>query len=116
MSDSISWNLQLSVNPGKLEDFRSLMDEMITSTRKEKGCLRYEWYLSSDESACHILENYVDSSAALEHLGTFGSQFAERFLACVSPTGFSVYGDPSDEVRGVLDGYGAQYLGPFGGF
>jgi hypothetical protein len=50
------------------------------------------------------------------HLGAFGSKFAERFLSCVEPTGFSVYGDPSDDVRGVLDGFGAVYLGPFGGF
>ena len=116
MSDTVSWNLQLSVHPGKLEDFRSLMHEMVASTREENGCLSYEWYVSDDGAACHLNERYADSNAALEHLGNFGSKFAERFLACVSPTSFLVYGDPSQEVRGVLDGFGARYLGHFGGF
>jgi hypothetical protein len=29
---------------------------------------------------------------------------------------FTVYGTPSDELRGILDGFGATYMAPFGGF
>ena len=92
------------------------MHEMVESTHAEAGCLSYEWYVNDDGTACHLNERYANSDAALEHLGNFGSKFAERFLACVSPTAFTVYGDPSDDVRIVLDGFGARYLGPFGGF
>ncbi len=73
-------------------------------------------FVSEDGGACHIYERYADSAATMAHLNTFGSRFAERFLACVEPTGFYVYGAPSDEVRSVLDGFGATYLGGFGGF
>lgn len=65
---------------------------------------------------CHICEKYSDSAAALAHLGNFGANVAERFLELFAPTSFHVYGEPSDEVRGVLDGFGAVYLGPLGGF
>jgi len=116
MSTIVSWNLQLAVRDGRLDDFRSLMNEMVESTRAEAGARTYEWFITEDGAACHIYERYADSGAAMVHLGTFGSVFAERFLSCVEPTGFSVYGDPSDAVRGVLDGFGAVYLGPFGGF
>lgn len=115
-SATISWNLQLSVNPGKLEEFRSLMHEMVNSTRGEEGCLSYEWFLSDDGSVCHLNERYADSDATLTHLGIFGSKFAERFMACVTPTGVTVYGSPSDQLRGALEPFGAAYLGPFGGF
>jgi hypothetical protein len=27
-----------------------------------------------------------------------------------------VFGDPSDELKGLLDGFGATYLRPFGNF
>lgn len=116
MSETISWNLQLSVNPGKLEDFRGLMHEMVDSTRAEEGCLSYEWFLNDDGSACHICERYADSDATMVHLGHFGSKFAERFMTCVTPTAFVVYGRPSDQLRGALDGFGPAYLGDFGGF
>ena len=116
MSTVVSWNLQQAVRDGRLDDFRSLMHEMVESTRAEAGAQAYEWFITEDGTTCHLYERYVDSDATMVHLGTFGARFAERFLSCVEPTGFNVYGDPSDEVRGVLDGFGAVYMGRFGGF
>ena len=116
MSGAVSWNLQLAVQNGQLDAARDLMEEMVSATRAEEGALVYEWFLNDEGSICHIHERYRDSAATLEHLGNFGTNFAERFLACFAPTSLHVYGDPSDEVRGVLDGFGAQYLSPFGGF
>ena len=116
MADTISWNLQLNVKEGRLDDLKVLIGEMVASTREEPGSIGYEWFLSADGSVCHINERYADSNAVMEHLGNFGAKFAERFLACLEPTGFSVYGDPSDEARAALDGFGAAYLGPVGGF
>lgn len=116
MSAVVSWNLQLSVRDGQADDLRSLMHEMVESTRSELGTQAYEWFLSGDGTACHIYERYDDSAAVMAHLGAFGSKFAERFLTCLEPTGLHVYGDPSDEARAALDGFGAVYLGSFGGF
>ena len=116
MSDTFSWNLQMSVREGQLGDARDLMAEMVEATRGEAGTLGYEWFLGADGTVCHIHERYADSDAAMVHLGNFGAKFAERFLQCFEPTGLFVYGDPSDEARAALDGFGAVYLGTFGGF
>ena len=116
MSDTVSWNLQMSVREGQLDNARALMEEMVAATRDETGTHGYEWFLSADGGACHINERYADSEAVLVHLGNFGSNFAERFLACFEPTSLSVYGDPSAEARAALDGFGANYLGSLGGF
>ena len=116
MPSSISWNLQMSVREGRLDDARELMHEMVASTEQEPGTVGYEWFLDADGGSCHIHERYADSAAALVHIGHFGSKFADRFFACFEPTSLSVYGDPSGEVRAALDGFGAAYLGWFGGF
>ena len=116
MSGIVSWNLQLSVNEDQLETFRGLMAEMVESTQAEPGALAYDWFLSEDQTQCHIYERYADAEAVMAHLGAFGTKFAERFLACVTPTAFHVYGNPEAEAREVFDGFGAVYFGPFGGF
>lgn len=116
MSKTVSWNLQLSVREGRLNDARNLMREMVTATEQEPGAQGYEWFLRGDGKVCHLNERYANSAAAMVHLGNFGSKFADRFLACFEPTSFSVYGEPSAEARAVLDGFGATYLGWLGGF
>ena len=116
MSSVVSWNLRVSINEGRLEDFRALMQEMVASTEAESGTQGYEWFLSEDDGSCHINERYADSDAVMAHLRSFGANFAERFLGCVTPTSIDVYGDPSDEVRAGLAGFGAVHHRPFGGF
>lgn len=116
MSTAVSWNLQMRVRDGSLDEARELMKEMVTSTLQEPGTQGYEWFLSEDGGHCHINERYADSDAVMAHLGNFGEKFAERFLACFEPTALSVYGKPSDEARAALDNFGATYLAPFGGF
>lgn len=116
MSAAVSWNLQLDVQDGRLEEARVLMAEMVEATRQEPGTQRYEWFLSEDGTVCHICERYADSGAVLEHLGNFGANFAERFLACFAPTAFYVYGEPNAEARAAMDSFGAVYLGTLGGF
>ena len=116
MSESISWNLQLDVQDDRLEEARALMAEMVEATQNEPGAVDYEWFLSADGTVCHLCEKYADSAAALEHLGNFGANFAERFLACFTPTSFHVYGETSDEVEEALAAFGAVHLRPFGGF
>jgi quinol monooxygenase YgiN len=116
MSNTISWNLQMSVRESRLNDARDLMSEMVAGTEQEPGTEGYEWFLSRDGKTCHINERYADSEAVMVHLANFGSKFADRFLACFEPTSLSVYGEPSAEARAALDGLGAAYLGWLGGF
>jgi quinol monooxygenase YgiN len=116
MSSTVSWNLQLAVRDGQLDAFKSLMVEMVESTRSEQGTLVYEWFLSEDGTICHLYERYADSEAALVHLGNFGSKFAERFLACADPTALYAYGNPEAQAREVLASFNAVFLGTLGGF
>ena len=117
MSQNVYWLLKVDVNPGKLDDAQALMLEMIASTKdNEPRTLNYEWSFSADMSSVHIYERYSDSEATMVHLGNFGSSFAERFMQCFAPTGFSVYGEASSDVREALAGFGAEFYAPAAGF
>jgi hypothetical protein len=92
------------------------MNEMVQVTLDEPGTLSYEWYLDAGGDTCHINERYSDSAAALVHIASFGAKFAPRFMACFEPTSFSVYGNPTEDVRAALAEMGVTYLEWFGGF
>jgi quinol monooxygenase YgiN len=113
---AISWVLRVDVKPGKVEELRALMDELVASTTKESGTQLYEWYANDDGTAVHIHERYVDSSAALVHCTTFAEKFGERFLACVDPAEFDVYGEPDEPTRDAIAGFGPIQFRLWGGF
>jgi quinol monooxygenase YgiN len=115
MSEQISWLLEVSIIPGKLDDFRAVARDLIANTQPEAGTLDYEWHLSPDNKTCHIFERYKDSAAMIMHVEGFG-KFAERFLASCRPTGFSVYGKPSAGAKAHLADLGPVYFSPLGGF
>jgi quinol monooxygenase YgiN len=116
MNDEVSWVFEVAVKPGKIDALRTLMEEMVESTRAEPGALVYEWFVSDDEGVVLLYERYADSAAALTHSEVFGAKFAERFLDLVEPTRFTVLGTPSDEVKAALSRPGRAFLQPFGGF
>lgn len=117
MSQNVYWMLELDLKAGRVDDFRALMDEMVTATREnEPGALGYEWSLDDDGTRCHIFEHYANSDATMVHLGNFAEKFAARFLDILSPTKFVVYGYPDRQVREALAPFGATYMQPVGGF
>ena len=61
----------------------------------------------------HVFERYTDSATAVAHLQKFKKNFSGRFMTMVERTHFTVFGNPSDELRGLLDQFDATYLTPF---
>ncbi len=116
MSDVVSWVVDHFIKPGQLDNFKALVEELVQSTRNEPNTLAYEWFLGEDNSSCHIYERYADSAATMTHLGTFGEKFADRFNPMVEYKQFAVYGAPNDEVKSVLGGFGATFMGQLNGF
>ncbi|MFN0072601.1 MAG: putative quinol monooxygenase [Chloroflexota bacterium] len=116
MGTEVSWLLELALNPGALDDFRVLMDEMVASTRDEPGTLSYSWFTNDDRTEVKIVERYVDSDAVVTHMTTFGERYAGRFMAAVTPTRFTIMGSPNDAVKEIFAPFSPTYLQPFGGF
>jgi quinol monooxygenase YgiN len=115
MSKEVHWLLELKVNSDKLSDFRKVMAEMIEATRIEDGTIAYEWCFNDVESICNIYERYADSDAAMIHLQGF-AKFADRFLAAVTPTKFTVLGHPNAVAQSALAAFSPVFLTTKAGF
>lgn len=107
--EPVSWHVELAVVDGALQAFAALTAEMVQMSRTESGVLLYERYISSDERTIHVLERYASSEAALAHLLAFKEHFAPRFGHLIIRRKFEVFGDPSRELKLLLDGFGASY-------
>src|ERR1700686_1861601 len=105
MTNQISWRVELAVKPGQIDNFQGLTGEMVESTRKESGVLGYERFVTDDAKFVHVYERYADAAVAVAHLQEFRKQFGERLLGMVERIKFTVYGNPSDELRALLDGF-----------
>ena len=116
MRDEISWQVVLTVKPGELDNFRALTREMVESTKHESGVLIYERFVSQDERVVYVYERYADSAAAVAHLLAFAKMYGERFVNTVDRRQFTVFGEPTDTLRGILDKFGATYCRLFDGF
>ena|SRR5579864_3746674 len=116
MDREICWHVELLIKPGQLESFRALTGEMVEHARREVGILSYQRFINEDGKIVHVFERYADSNAALAHLEMFAKRFAERFQRLLERKSFVVFGDPTAELKAVLDGYGAVYAKPFGDF
>ena len=92
---------RLIVKPGQIGNFRALTTEMVESTRHEAGVVNYERFVSADGNLVHVFERYKDSAAAVEHLQRFTKSFSARCMTMVERTRFTVFGNPSDELRGI---------------
>ena len=116
MNDQVSWIIELAVRPGQLDTFKELMEEMVEGTSTEPKTLAYEWFISDDNSEVHIYEEYTDSESMIAHVSGFMEKWAKRFMECVEPTRFVVYGNPSPAARELLAPFGGKYLDNWGGF
>ena len=114
MTNDVYWLLKLDLDLNKKDEFEALMAEMVTATQQETGARSYEWHMTG--SAVHIYERYASSEDAMIHMQNFGANFAERFLALLTPVGLDVYGPAKDDLREALAPVGAVFHQQIGGF
>ena len=116
ISNGISWQVELAVKPGELENFRALTHEMVEFAKSEPGVLIYERFVSKDSKVVYVYERFADSAAAVVHLLAFHRMFGDRFATMVERKKFIAFGHPSDELKGLLDHFSVIYLDPVDGF
>ena len=90
---------------GKLEEFKRLATESIRlSKEKDTGTLKYDFYISSDETECEMREEYESSEAVLEHMANLGEHQQEVFKDFPLDH-VNVYGNPSPELLEAAKGF-----------
>jgi quinol monooxygenase YgiN len=110
---TVRLNVDLNINDGKLDEFKSLAQTMTDISQKEPGTSCYQWYLSTDSKRCRLVESYVDADAVLAHFeGAAVREYVPQLMEVASVSGFEVYGDPGAKVTEMLAGFGAEIF-PF---
>ncbi|WP_354700816.1 hypothetical protein DSM112329_01106 [Paraconexibacter sp. AEG42_29] len=98
---------------GKAEDFKRLSAQCMEVVRtKDTGTLQYEIFLDEEEASAVVIERYRDSEALLEHFANIG----EELMAAMQEVGTlegETLGDPSPELRAMLNGPQPRLLSPF---
>ena len=90
---------RMTVRKGKLEGFKQQAAECIRQTReKDTKTLRYDWFLSSDETECEIREAYESSEGLVEHRMHIGAALDKLFTEFADDHAVSVYGEPSPHL------------------
>ena len=115
MSGYIVTDFQLSIKEGKLEDFKSIVNNMVGITElNEPNTLVYEYHINEDGTECHLLETFKDSDAFMAHLGNVGHMF-ETLFGFSTMTRAKIFGNPSTELQQALNPLGVEYFGHFNG-
>ncbi len=100
--------VDLVVNDGQLEKFKSIAQTMTSVSQAEPDTLGYEWFSSADGKQFRLVETYVDSSALEAHfMGPAVQQWVPELVQVSKPAGFEIYGDPGQKVKDMASGFGA---------
>jgi quinol monooxygenase YgiN len=94
----------MKVRPGRLEGFRLQAAECIRQTKqKDKGTLRYDWFMASDGITVEILEAYESSDAWIQHRVNIGAALDKLFSEFADDHRVNVFGEPSQKLRDMAN-------------
>lgn len=93
-------SVRMKVRAGQLEGLKEQAAQCVRETRdKDTKTLRYDWFVSSDGTACEIREAYVDSDGVIEHrVKNVAEATNELFRNFADDPVVTVYGDASPEL------------------
>src|SRR5215831_17868921 len=99
MMSKLEVSARMTVRRGKLEGFKQQAAECIRQTKeKDTKTLRYDWFLSHDETECEIREVYESADGLVEHRQHIGEALDILFNEFADDHSVSVYGEPSPEL------------------
>lgn len=115
MKNEIYSIYHVAIAPSDFPAFETLIQGIVAASLQEPDTLTYEYVVSADRTAVHIVERYRPNGL-LPHVEQTFAPFAERFLKLATIKRLFVYGDTTPQIRAKLDGFGAEYFTPFAGF
>lgn len=117
MNNEVSWILTSRLVTTQPKAFEDLMVEMAKAVQQTQGgTTAYVWYLSEDGHSSEIFASFENSDAAISHMTWFSNTYVKQFMEMLNPTGMTVYGKPTQELRNTLASLSPRYLQTVGGF
>ena len=97
--NTLEVSAKMKVREGKLEGFKKQAAECIRQTKeKDTKTLRYDWFLSSDQTECEVREAYESSQGLIEHRMHVGEALDRLFAEFADGHAVTIYGNPSPQL------------------
>ena len=94
----------MSVRPGCLEGFKRQAAELIRITKeKDTNTLRYDWFISTDGTACEVREAYTGPVGLIEHNKNIMEGRAKLFQDYADDHYMTIYGEVSQPLIDLLN-------------
>lgn len=94
----------MKVRKGNLQGFKKQAAEIIRLAKeKDTKTLRYDWFLSKDETECEVREAYESSEGLIEHRMHIVEALKKLFSEYAEGHAVKIYGELSPQLRGMLD-------------
>ena len=98
----------MTVRPGQLEGFKKQAAEIIRLTKeKDTQTLRYDWFITNDETECEVRELYESPQGLIEHKAHIGAALHKLFELYADNHFMTIYGEPSPDL---IDLVGANHM------
>ena len=96
----------MTVRQGKLESFKRQAAEMIRlAWEKDTKTLRYDWFLSGDQSECEVHEAYESSDGLIEHVMHIREARDQMFREWADDHAVAIYGQPSPQLVELVNAH-----------
>jgi quinol monooxygenase YgiN len=100
----------MSVRPGCLDGFMQQAAECIRITKeKDTRTLRYDWFVSSDGTACEVREAYTDPEGLIEHNAHILEARTKLFEDYADHHFMTFYGQPSPSLIDLLHAHRVEF-------
>ena len=84
---------------------------------KEENTISYEWFLSDNGKKATLVERYTNSDATVQRFKNHGaSPIASEVVEFVDFEAVYCFGNPKDDLREMLGGFGVTIQNHFCGF
>ena len=115
--EEVSWVFKAAIRKGEVENLKKLVREISEASKKaEPNTRSYHWYISEDGLHGEVHEHYRNSAAALEHLSTFNTKYADRIMTMIEPESMTVFGYPSSALKREIAGANPVFMQTVTGF
>jgi len=95
---------QLKVREGELEGFKRQAAEMMRLTSElDTKTVRYDWFLSDDETECEVREAYVEADALIEHAQHIAETRNKLFRDFADGHTITFYAEPSPALAKAME-------------
>ena len=108
-----------TANPGKLDELVSIYRDVAAAMEEnEPGAEAVHVYVSEEENALYVRDEFADADAVGFHLGTTAARHFPQLLAVATPGPFFFLGEVPDEMRAATEQMqlGASFASHAAGF